>query len=63
MQPSSASDGFEWALVWVVPIKDAAVRHKAVPMPLRRRQKGGPRGADPLCAYDALWATWHERAP
>eukprot|EP00965_Chrysotila_dentata_P213426 6187616-Pleurochrysis_carterae.AAC.1 len=62
MQPSAASDGFEWALVWVVPIKDAAARHKAAPMPLRRRQREGPRGSDPLCAFDALWVTWHERA-
>eukprot|EP00965_Chrysotila_dentata_P146711 4844813-Pleurochrysis_carterae.AAC.2 len=30
-------------------------------MLLRRRQKGGPMGADPLCASDALRAAWVTR--
>eukprot|EP00965_Chrysotila_dentata_P136783 4523754-Pleurochrysis_carterae.AAC.1 len=33
--------------VHVVPIKDAAVRLKATPMPLRRRQQGGQLGGGP----------------
>eukprot|EP00965_Chrysotila_dentata_P065488 2170339-Pleurochrysis_carterae.AAC.1 len=31
-------------------------------MPLRRRQRGGQRGGDPMCAYDALRAMWEEQA-
>eukprot|EP00965_Chrysotila_dentata_P080017 2639253-Pleurochrysis_carterae.AAC.1 len=30
-------------------------------MLVRRRQKGGRMGADPLCAYDALQAAWVTR--
>eukprot|EP00965_Chrysotila_dentata_P057407 1904348-Pleurochrysis_carterae.AAC.2 len=41
MQPAAVSEGHEWALLHVVPIKDAAARAKAIPMPLRRRQRGG----------------------
>eukprot|EP00965_Chrysotila_dentata_P079689 2628288-Pleurochrysis_carterae.AAC.1 len=62
MQPSAASDGHEWALVHVVPIKDTSMRRKATPMPLRQRQRGGTRRADPLCSFDALRTTWDERA-
>eukprot|EP00965_Chrysotila_dentata_P124282 4108678-Pleurochrysis_carterae.AAC.1 len=62
MQPAAVSEGHEWALLHVVPIKDAAARAKATPMPLRRRQKGGARGADGMCAYDALRIVWEERA-
>eukprot|EP00965_Chrysotila_dentata_P061007 2021086-Pleurochrysis_carterae.AAC.1 len=32
-------------------------------MPLRRRQRDGPRGADGMCAYDALRIMWEDRAP
>eukprot|EP00965_Chrysotila_dentata_P146539 4838714-Pleurochrysis_carterae.AAC.1 len=63
MPPSAASDWHEWALIHVVPIKDASARAKAIPMPVRRRQRGGSRGADRLCAYDALRIMWDERAP
>eukprot|EP00965_Chrysotila_dentata_P104080 3436877-Pleurochrysis_carterae.AAC.1 len=63
MSPAAISDGHEWALVHVVPIKDAGARAKAVPMPLRRRQRGGSRGMDRMCAYDALRIMWDERAP
>eukprot|EP00965_Chrysotila_dentata_P012564 413752-Pleurochrysis_carterae.AAC.2 len=47
MHPSAVSDGHEWALIHVVPIKDAAARAKATPTPLRRRQRGGERGGGP----------------
>eukprot|EP00965_Chrysotila_dentata_P015809 523466-Pleurochrysis_carterae.AAC.1 len=63
MPPATVSDGHEWALVHIVPIKDASARAKATPTPLRRRQRGGPRGADRMCAYDALRIMWDERAP
>eukprot|EP00965_Chrysotila_dentata_P148245 4893839-Pleurochrysis_carterae.AAC.1 len=63
MKPSTASGGHDWALVHVVPIKDTEVRQKATPMPLRRRQRGGAAGQDPLCAFDALRAMWADRAP
>eukprot|EP00965_Chrysotila_dentata_P130180 4304197-Pleurochrysis_carterae.AAC.1 len=63
MSPAAVSDGHEWALIHVVPIKDAAARAKATPTPLRRRQRGGERGEDRMCAYDALRAMWEERAP
>eukprot|EP00965_Chrysotila_dentata_P072809 2406518-Pleurochrysis_carterae.AAC.1 len=63
MQPAAVSEGHEWALIHVVPIKDAAARAKAIPMPLRRRQHGGARGMDRMCAYDALRIVWEERAP
>eukprot|EP00965_Chrysotila_dentata_P088644 2927482-Pleurochrysis_carterae.AAC.1 len=43
MQPPAASEGHEWALVFVFPITDASDWHKKVPMPLRRRQRGGRR--------------------
>eukprot|EP00965_Chrysotila_dentata_P047950 1590517-Pleurochrysis_carterae.AAC.1 len=43
----------------VVVVKDAQARNPAVPMPLRRRRKGGQQGDDPRpCAYDALRAAW-----
>eukprot|EP00965_Chrysotila_dentata_P252442 6210674-Pleurochrysis_carterae.AAC.1 len=61
MRPAAVRDWHEWALIHVVPIKDAAARAKATPTPLRRRQRGGPRGADRMCAYDALYAMWEER--
>eukprot|EP00965_Chrysotila_dentata_P044371 1474932-Pleurochrysis_carterae.AAC.1 len=63
MPPAAVSDGHEWALIHVVPIKDTAARAKAAPMPLRRRRRDGPRGADGMCAYDALRIMWDERAP
>eukprot|EP00965_Chrysotila_dentata_P136784 4523817-Pleurochrysis_carterae.AAC.1 len=61
MQPAEVSDGHEWALIHVVPIKDTSARAKPTPMPLRRRRRGGWRGEDPMCAYDALRAMWEER--
>eukprot|EP00965_Chrysotila_dentata_P009483 309231-Pleurochrysis_carterae.AAC.1 len=60
MKPSEASDGHEWALIHVVPIKDTEVRQAATPMPMRRRRRGGAAGADPLCPYDALRAIWED---
>eukprot|EP00965_Chrysotila_dentata_P192105 6174976-Pleurochrysis_carterae.AAC.2 len=65
MPPALASDGYEWALIHVFPIKDATARHKKVPpIPLRRRQRGGAcRGADPLCTYDALHIHGSRNAP
>eukprot|EP00965_Chrysotila_dentata_P176184 5817589-Pleurochrysis_carterae.AAC.1 len=61
METSAASRGHRWALVAVVSIKDAEMRHTRVPMPVRRRSLVGPMGADPLCAYDALRAAWLAR--
>eukprot|EP00965_Chrysotila_dentata_P152117 5026553-Pleurochrysis_carterae.AAC.1 len=61
MQPAAVSDWHEWALIYVVPIKDTSARAKATPTPLRRRQRGGQRGADRMCAYDALRIMWEER--
>ena len=43
--------------VWWYPAKDGHVQHRKVPIPVSRRH-GGPRGADPECPYDALWAHW-----
>eukprot|EP00965_Chrysotila_dentata_P028029 932022-Pleurochrysis_carterae.AAC.1 len=61
MDASAASKGHLWALVSVVRIKDQRSRLKATPMLVRRRQRGGRMGADPLCAYDALRAAWVTR--
>eukprot|EP00965_Chrysotila_dentata_P042744 1419109-Pleurochrysis_carterae.AAC.1 len=37
-EPSEASRWHPWALIHVVPIKDPKARHRAVPMPIRRRR-------------------------
>eukprot|EP00965_Chrysotila_dentata_P011658 381857-Pleurochrysis_carterae.AAC.2 len=64
MHPAAVSDWHEWwALVYVVPIKDAAARTKAMPTLLRSRQRGGQRGADRMCAYDASRIMWEKRTP
>eukprot|EP00965_Chrysotila_dentata_P113694 3758519-Pleurochrysis_carterae.AAC.3 len=63
MRPSAASGGYEWVVVHVVAIKDSSARNKAVPVPMRRRQRGGARGAVPECAYDALRAMWDGWTP
>eukprot|EP00965_Chrysotila_dentata_P260856 6214055-Pleurochrysis_carterae.AAC.2 len=59
--PTAASRGHSWLLVHVVPTKDTRARHKAVPLPVRRRRRDGDEGDDPVCAYDALRRTWEER--
>ena len=59
--PSQSSGGYYWLILWVVPIKDQTMTqsHSAPhPIPIRRRQMGGERGADPLCTYDAIEAVW-----
>ena len=59
--PSPSSGGYFWLILWVVPIKDQTMTqsHSAPqPIPIRRRQMGGERGADPLCTYDAIEAVW-----
>jgi hypothetical protein len=60
-EPSSASGGYHWVMVWWFPMKDTNCRHKKHPIPISRRHHG-PQGADPQCAYDKLWAAWHLRA-
>eukprot|EP00965_Chrysotila_dentata_P165030 5448829-Pleurochrysis_carterae.AAC.1 len=55
MQPAAVSDWHEWALIHVVSTKDTAARLKARPRSLlRRQQRGGACGEDPMCPYDAL---------
>eukprot|EP00965_Chrysotila_dentata_P181606 5995143-Pleurochrysis_carterae.AAC.2 len=49
-------------LVHIVPTKDPRARHKAVPIPVRRRLRDDQAGNDPLCTYDAVRTTWEERA-
>ena len=46
--------------LWWYPAKDGQVHHRKVPIPISRRHNG-PRGADPDCPYDALWAHWDAR--
>jgi hypothetical protein len=56
--PSADSDHCEW-LTWdVVPIKDTTARRRVCPMAVRRRQRGGSLGADPLCTFDAIVMAW-----
>jgi hypothetical protein len=57
-EPSADSDHCEW-LTWdVVPIKDTMARRRVCPMAVRRRQRGGQIGADPLCTFDAIVMAW-----
>ena len=57
-EPSADSEHCEW-LTWdVVPIKDTTARRRACPMAVRRRQRGGQCGADPLCVFDAIVIAW-----
>jgi hypothetical protein len=57
-EPSADSDHCEW-LTWdVVPIKDTAARRRVCPMAVRRRQRGGSVGTDPLCTFDAIIMAW-----
>jgi hypothetical protein len=45
----------------VLPIKDTYASLKPVPNWIRRRQLAAvPRGADPLCAYDAFLSYWEQ---
>eukprot|EP00965_Chrysotila_dentata_P203745 6181923-Pleurochrysis_carterae.AAC.2 len=61
MRPCAASNGHEWLVIHVTPIKDSKARATPVPTPIRRCQHGGARGADALCVYDALCAVWDDR--
>ena len=47
--------------VWWYPAKDGKGTHRKVPIPVSRKHLG-PRGADPTCPYDAIWALWDARA-
>eukprot|EP00965_Chrysotila_dentata_P035686 1187567-Pleurochrysis_carterae.AAC.1 len=60
-EPSAASRGHRWMLVHVVPTKDPRARHKAVPLPVRRRRSEDEPEDEPVCAYDALRRSWMER--
>ena len=57
--PCRESDYCHWVVVDVVAIKDTNRRHRVVPMVVRRRQRDGELGGDPICTYDALLRVWH----
>ena len=60
--PCAESCWREWLVVWICASKDPEWRHSAVAMPICRRSLPGQEmGADPLCVYDALRATWSDR--
>ena len=52
--PCYESRWLPWMTVDVVSIKDTAVAHKPVPVPIRKRRSA--EGPDPLCAYSAVMA-------
>ena len=53
-EPCSESAWLPWLIVWVVSIKDAAARFRAVPIPVRARLATQGAAPDDLCAYTAL---------
>ena len=57
MAPQRESAGLPWLVLMVFPIKDVQARHKAVPIPVRKRSA---RDDDPLCAYGAIKRRWDE---
>jgi hypothetical protein len=60
-EPSADSMQCEW-LTWdVVPIKDTTARRRVCPMAIRRRQRGGQIGADPMCTFDAIVLAWQSQ--
>ena len=61
MPPNAESDGLPWMTVDTVSIKDVVARHRSVPLPVRRRQRGGALGDDPMCAYDAVVLAMRQR--
>ena len=52
MAPCKASGWRRWLIVWVVSIKDLAMRHIAVPLPIVERE--GNKGDGRMCAYSQL---------
>ena len=52
--PCAESSWRRWFIVYIVAIKDAEARHRAVPMVVQRRGLGGALGADPMDVYDAV---------
>ncbi len=61
MRPNEESKGLPWMMVDVVAIKDVVARHRSVPIVVRRRQRGGALGDDPLCTYDAVVLAMRQR--
>ena len=57
MEPCADSRWRPWLIVWVVSIKDGAMRFRAVPLGIAQRQDP----TDPLCAYSALYQHWRAR--
>ena len=59
LTPSEMRSPYAAVRVMLKPCKDPDGKHKPVPLLIRRRQLPSvPRGADPVCAYDALAAAW-----
>ena len=61
MRPNEGSEGLPWMTIDVVAIKDVVARHRSVPLPVRRRQRGGALGDDPLCTYNAVVLAMRQR--
>lgn len=57
MPPCEESGWLPWLIVWVVSIKDPAVRFRAVPLPVRALEDGGDRA----CTYTAVVAQLRRR--